>query len=129
MRFSCSELKISEEEHDLIDNIYVSSYSEKEDASISVGASLEADENELEIDVYVMQEAFWENYFEFEPGIEKVKLLLESDSNITLRQAIVDVFGHFYISIEIDGDEIEIKDNWDEELEVCMYLMLEELYS
>ena len=127
MRFSCSELKINKED-DLIDDIYVSSYSEKEDASISVGASIDADEDELEVDVLVMQESFWENYFVFEPGIEKVKTLLKNDSGITLRQAIIDVFGHFYVSIEIDGDEIEIIDNWDEELEECMYSMLESLY-
>ena len=110
-----------------IDDIYVSFYSEKEDASIFIGATLEPYEMKLEVDVFTMQESFWENYFVFEEGIEKVKAILETDSKMTLRQAIVAVFGHFYISVEIDGDEIELKNNLDEEFEECMYSMLEAL--
>ena len=126
MRLNDSVLEFYEES---IDVVWVSCFSEKEAASIGAGASIEVHEQELDVDVCTMQEAFWENYFEFEPGIEKVKILLKNNSNMTLRQAIVEVFGHFYTLIHINEKEIDVKGDCAEELEECMYSMLEALYS
>lgn len=75
-------------------------YSEKEDVGIGFGTSFDSDEESLDtldtewIDVG-MSESFWENHFEFEPGIKKAKQLIQSNSHLTFRQALYTVFGDF----------------------------------
>lgn len=103
-------------------------YSEKEDVGIGFGVSFDSDEESIDsldtewIDVG-MSESFWENHFEFEPGIEKAKQLVEHNSQLTLRQALYAIFGDFYISYEIDGEEIMFGTELD--VNQAMYDMLE----
>lgn len=103
-------------------------YSEKEDVGIGFGVSFDSDEESIDsldtewIDVG-MSESFWENHFEFEPGIEKAKLLVEHNSQLTFRQALYSVFGDFTISFEIDGEEV--KPAFELDVNQAMYDMLE----
>ena len=103
-------------------------YSEKEDVGIGFGVSFDSDEESIDnidtewIDVG-MSESFWENHFEFEPGIEKAKLLVEHNSQLTFRQALYSVFGDFAISFEIDGEEV--KPAFELDVNQAMYDMLE----
>ena len=66
--------QISFEEEDCIE-ISVCCYSEKESAGIGFGSSVDSIDNLFknyeDFDIDTMQESFWENYFEFEDGIEK----------------------------------------------------------
>ena len=68
-------------------------YSEKEDVSIGFGTSFDSDSELLDeldtewIDVG-MSESFWENHFEFEPGIEKAKKLADCNSELSFAQAL-----------------------------------------
>ena len=103
-------------------------YSEKEDVGIGFGIFFDSDEESIDtlnpewIDVG-MSESFWENHFEFEPGIEKAKQLVENNSNLTFRQALYTVFGDFSISYEVDGEEV--RPNFKFDVNQAMYDMLE----
>lgn len=103
-------------------------YSEKADVSIGFGIFFDSDEESIDtldtewIDVG-MSEPFWENHFEFEPGIEKAKQLVENNSNLTFRQALYTVFGDFSISYEVDGEEV--RPNFKFDVNQAMYDMLE----
>ena len=89
-------------------------YSEKEDVSVGCGIYFDAEAESIgQLDSdwigIGMSESFWENYEDFEPGIDKAKRLIEGDSNLTYRQALYSVFGNFNISYEVDGKESNLE--------------------
>lgn len=104
-------------------------FSEKEDVGIGFGSSVDTEENdfsnELDFDFSVMQESFWENYFEFESGIEKAITSLKKEKKITLKQALFEVFGHFKVIVRVDDKEYEPEDSFINEIENYIYSMLE----
>ena len=105
-------------------------YSEKEDVSVGFGIGFDADTRSIEqLDsewIWIgMSESFWENYEEFESGIDKAKQLIEGDSNLTYRQALYSVFGNFNISYEVDGKESEL--DFEIDANEIMYDMLENM--
>ena len=77
--------------------------SEKEMVSIGFGISDYEDEGLLWIG---MSESFWENVFEFEGGINKVKAIVEGGASID--EAISDVFGHFELEYTLNGFECSL---------------------
>ena len=108
-------------------------YSEKEDAGIGFGTSLETEEikfnDEDDFDICTMGEAFWENYFEFEPGIEKARVILQNNKQLEVKQALFEVFGHFKVIVKINEKELEPEIPFIDEIEDCIYSMLEALYD
>jgi len=103
-------------------------YSQKENVGIGFGVTFNSDEESIDtldtewIDIGV-SESFWENHFEFEPGIEKAKLLIRSNPALSFRQALYIVFGDFSLSYEIGGEEINL--NLELDINQAMYDMLE----
>ena len=110
-------------------DISITCYSEKVDASIGFGFSIEATENVLgeqfELDILLMQEAFWENYYEYEPGVEMARSMMKDNPSLTYKQALREVFGHFKIAYQVDGQEMDGNLEFDADIEECMYSMIE----
>ena len=105
-------------------------YSEKENVGIGFGISFDPDKDSIEtigIDWIRegMADSFWENYREFDAGIEKASILIEENQNLTYRQALYAVFGDFILSYEIDGKEVDYESEIDENQ--MMYDMLVKL--
>ena len=48
-------------------------------------------------------DSFWENYEEFEPGIENAKKFVADGLFPSFRDALFEVFGHFQFRFEING--------------------------
>ena len=125
--------------------ILLNCFSEKENAGFGFGYSIELDNIPLDVngnynllkiqemfweeyfDIFVMQESFWENYHEFENGLAKAHTVLERNNQLTLRQTLFDVFGHFQIIFNINGDEVEPEESYISEIEDCVYSMLESI--
>ena len=86
-------------------DIDVSCFSEK--AGIALGFGYSVDENTAEDEQIAngIEESFWENHYEFEPGIDKAKKLLADNTYSSLRDALKEVFGHFQLTFVIDGVE------------------------
>ncbi len=72
-----------------------------------------------------LEEAFAEVASDFEPGLDKAKLLVKNGDFSTLEEAIKDVFGRFLISCEVNGKRKEI--NWD--IDDLMYSMIFEHFG
>lgn len=108
-------------------NVYCGS--EKESVGIGFGSSVESVEvffkNYDDFDIETMQESFWENYHEFEEGIEKAKAIKKCNKQFTLRQALFEVFGHFHVFVQVNEEEIEPEITFADEIEEIMYSMLE----
>ncbi len=103
-------------------------YSEAEDVSLGFGISFDPETDSIEslgTDWILegMTDSFWENYEEFEPGINKAKILEKQNSGMTHRQALMKVFGDFIASCEMDGEETENNINID--ANEAMYNLLE----
>lgn len=109
--------------------IWICLSSEKESVSLSWGISYDPEENpdgpgtDWLFDG-TSGESFWENYSDFEPGIEKAKQLNELDPSLSFRQALFEVFGHFTVSYEVNGDETEL--DYDIDGDDVMYSLLVE---
>lgn len=93
--------------------VWVTCYSEITNVSISCGIYVDSVDNSLDIadfeNIYGgLTESFWENYQEFEDGVEQADSQCESNPTLTFEQAILSVFGHFYISATIDGKETDL---------------------
>ena len=91
--------------------IWACCYSEKEDVSVSCGFYINSissfDKLKTKEMIYEeLSESFWENHFEFEAGIEKAEKLLLSNADLTPYDAFFEVFGHFSVSYEKDGEMI-----------------------
>lgn len=62
----------------------------------------------------VFDESFWENHYVFEDGLERaIEMYLDADNNMTREDALCEVFGHFKVRFELNGDPIDIKDDYD----------------
>lgn len=70
-----------------------------------------------------MADSFWENYRDFEPGIDKARQLVCNSTSMTLEQALFEVFGHFNISYVVDGVEKNL--GYDIDADKAMYPLLE----
>jgi hypothetical protein len=93
--------------------VWVTCYSEKTDISISCGIYIDSADGSIDISdtgiIYEgLSESFWENYREFEESVEQADSKQESDPTLSFEQAILSVFGHFFISCTIDGKEIDL---------------------
>lgn len=101
--------------------------SEKTHVSLSIGVSynLENQSDEPSSDWLrdgTLEEAFWENYEEFEPWIKIAKRIVSDNPKITFQQALFSVFGHFVISYEEDGNERDL--DYDINADELMYSIL-----
>ncbi len=99
--------------------------SEKEDVSIGFGSSYNPYDNidstiksivESEWVSEGIGESFWENYFQFKPGVEKAMLLIKSNPQLSPKQALFEVFGNFYLTFQINGVEYDCEYNPNEEM-------------
>lgn len=104
--------------------------SEKEPVSLGFGACCSAEEfpDGLSPDwIYVgIEESFWENYEEFEPGIDKARQIAENNPSVTIEEALFEVFGCFDLTYEVDGAEKECLYAVDVNSEI--YLLLKEIW-
>ena len=110
-------------------NLEVSCFSEKMDVGIGFGVDFSSSyENEITIDVDLLEctmtEAFWENCFEFEEGIENSRRLIDDGFVSNVRDAVEIAFGEFDISFKINGEELDI--DVDFNANEVMYSLLEQ---
>ena len=102
--------------------------SEKESASLGFGKYYSIKEHPdgpgTDWIIEGMGDAFNENYYEFEPGIERARKLVCMNPQMSSRDALFEVFGNFTICYEVDG--IEKNWNYDINLEDLMYSFLED---
>lgn len=111
--------------------ISASCYSEKEDASVGFGISFDPEEKTLIsldldwIDIG-MSESFWENYQEFEPGVEKADNLRKTNPTLSWEEAMFQVFGHFSIVFTIGGRDLDL--NLKLNIDESMYYLLKECF-
>jgi len=90
--------------------ISASCCSEKTDASIGFGVGFESVTGEIDLEdtdwiFEGMGDSFWENHDEFEAGIQQAETLMEVKPDLTFRDALFAVFGHFTITYEVNGEE------------------------
>ena len=113
-----------------IQNIDVTCYSDK--TKVSIGFGFEPN-GEYALDTHSSigdlvnlgaADAFWENYNEFSPGIEKAKQLLNEGKFSSFREALVNVFGHFAFAFESNGKAIKLDSGI--ESDELMYSLLEQ---
>lgn len=69
-------------------------------------------------------DSFWENYEEFEVGIQQAYQLRCENNTLNTRQALFAIFGHFNISYKVDGLEADI--NYNINVDDIIYSMLEQ---
>ncbi len=69
-------------------------------------------------------DSFWENYADFEPGIDKARQLACNNPTMKLEQALSEVFGCFDISYEVDGVEKQL--HYDVDVNEIIYSLLKE---
>lgn len=104
--------------------------SEKENASVGFGMEFDSENAMNEagcvVDVFALMDSFWENYSEFEPGIEKARVLFRNNKQLTYKQALIEVFGHFFVSCHRNNEVFEPQLSFDVDIEECMYSILEE---
>ena len=105
-------------------------FSEKEDVSLGFGFGIsEEDKVNKWIsepgDIAIgISDSYYELYFEFEPGINKAKKLVEDGYFSSIRDALLEVFGHFRLSFSVDGIDEEF--DYDFDVDECMFDLLEE---
>lgn len=109
--------------------IWACCYSTKEDVSISFGTTISSDAfstNDIDADCISegLSDSFWENYSDFEEGINKAKELQKENAALTDKEALYQVFGEFSISFEVNGQETELALNQD--INDCIYSLLME---
>ena len=102
---------------DLIE-INVSCTSENEDVSLGCGIGYESDGCPIDLNDVDwlwagLSDCFWELCFEFEEGIDKAKRLIATEKNLTLEEALFQVFGHFDTVFEVNGEERDLQYNFD----------------
>lgn len=101
--------------------------SEKESASIGFGVSYTLKDHPdgpgMDWIGEGFADSFWENYYEFEPGIERAKQLMQMNPEMSFREALFKVFGKFSVTYEVDGVEKNLSYNVD--ADGIMYSMLE----
>ncbi len=85
--------------------------------NISLGGSLEYSGSINNLDTTDLddwlEESFWENFYEFEPFIEKAKNLVESDKTITYEDALKRFFGRFILSFSENEKPVTVHTDLD----------------
>ncbi len=105
--------------------------SEKENVSLGFGFAITEEEYRKAVifdssNIGIgLSDSYHENYFEFEPGIEKAKQLFAIGQYSSLREAAFDVFGHFALRFEVDDAERDFSYEYD--VDEGMYSLLDEL--
>ncbi len=105
-------------------------YSEKEEVSLGFGFCISEEERENKrIDEFGdiatgISDSYYELYFEFEPGINKAKKLIEERHCSSIDDALREVFGHFELSFSIDGVDEEFE--YDFDVDECVFRLLVE---
>ncbi len=89
--------------------------SELTNISLGVGLEYSGSINNLDITELddSLEEAFWENFYEFEPFIKKAKNLVESDKTITYEAALKRVFGRFILSFSENEEPVTVHTDFD----------------
>ena len=108
--------------------IWACCYSEKADVSLSFGTSVKSIDcvfSSLDTEWLYdgIGDSFWEIHEEFEVGIAQAESMQKSDSTLTLRQALFEVFGNFRVSYEVNGKELPLDIIFD--ANAVMYSLLE----
>ena len=94
--------------------IWVCLSSEKESVSLCWGITYDPEGPGSDwLSDETSEESFWENYSDFEPGIDKAKQLVKLDTSLSFKQALYEVFGHFLVSYEVNGIEKDLGYNID----------------
>ena len=98
--------------------IWVCCRSEKVDADISCGITISERDYQTELPepawIYEgLSDAYWENYFEFEPYTEKAEILLKNGEFVDYKEALFSILGHFSLSFEVDGEKKDLAYNID----------------
>ena len=102
--------------------------SEKEEVFLGAGITFNPSDEKVE-DLgtdwigETLSESFWENYMDFEPGIEKAREMTENQPDMSYREALKQVFGSFEVSYRIDDKTIEL--DWDIDYEDIIYDLIE----
>lgn len=101
--------------------------SEKTDVSIGFGTSFVSENDHFDYPspdwiTEGIEDSFWENYEEFEIGIQQA-YQLRCKKNLNTRQALFEIYGHFNISYKVDGLEADI--NYIIDVDEIIYSMLE----
>ena len=104
-------------------------YSNRRGVSIGFGTECTNDESILELGedwIYEgLEDSFWENYQEFEPGIAEARNALKNDENDccdNLCATLHRVFGEFEIEYLLNGEKKDLK--FDVDVNSLMYNML-----
>ena len=110
--------------------LWAQCFSEKNVVSIGFGVEYDSNTQSIEDLGYDwfyegLEGSFWENYREFENGIQKAKDILSKDSSISYRNALYEVFGDFKVSYEVNGTNCEVE--MDIDINEEMYLLLLQL--
>ena len=110
--------------------VWVTCYSEITNVSISCGIYIDSVDGSIDVPdtrmIYEgLSESFWENYQEFEDGVEQADAMYEGGPALSFEQAILSVFGHFIISCTIDGKEIDL--GIDPNADDFMYSLLKDI--
>ena len=108
--------------------ILVCCYSRKADVLISFGATVggangAVDTSDSDWIYEGVSDSFWENHYEFEPGIAKAEAARMSDPSLTYHQALWAVFGSFSLTYEVNGEKIVL--DFEGDIDELMYSLLE----
>ena len=103
-------------------------FSENNKGSISFGVEYDSNAQTIEglgYDWFYegMTDSFWENFQEFEDGIQEAKDILLKDSSISYRDALFEVFGNFKVAYEVNGIVRELEMNIDINKEMYRLLL------
>lgn len=98
--------------------IWVRCSSEKECCFLEFGTCLSPEEKLDGIDwVYEgISDSFWENYSDFEPGIDKARQLVHNNPSMSFKEALFEMFGHFSVTYQVNGctKKLNINVDYDE---------------
>ena len=102
--------------------------SEKTDVSIGFGITIESPDGTIDFSntdwIWEgISDSFWENHYEFEPGLDEAEARYSKDPDITFHDALFDVFGNFTLRYEVDGVDKDLAFSYDANEQ--MYALLE----
>ena len=105
-------------------------YSEKEEVSLGFGFCISEEDKESKCisescDIATgINDSYYELWEEFEPGIKKARGMIREKRVSSVRDALLEVFGHFKLSFSIAGVEEEF--DYDLDVDECVFDLLEE---
>ena len=93
--------------------LWVYCTSEKENVFLGAGVSFDPQEDSVENlgtewIGETLSESFWENYRDFEPGIEKAKAMEKNNPDVPYREVLKQIFGKFDVSYQLDDKKIKL---------------------